>query len=523
MISFYEFLNEAFEKDIFEPHPDSSSPEGGSSHDVYRLRNKEGENFWSKSGISDLQTINEYLAWKIYKLFNINVANKAHLVVNNNNKLRLVSSQVGGKQVPLSYGSDLSYLKNTDIHKGFFVDAFVGHWDVVGNAPRSNLFIDDENRVARIDLGGLDFRATGPRKSKTIPGSWGSKVGELQTMGGIGGSPMQSTSSSVFGDIENRKESLKQSAELFLKVSWSDISKTLQDVLFEIKQISEEHNLPEVFKEANEYISEISSVLKDRFEDIREKISSMGLFEEWMKLSGIVVFNEEIATYDQIKDKETLYKTYYDAYSERGMKPWSKDDFEWRAVKWTFAGVLPKEDIPYEQIGFITAREKNGIYKLTGMQGRNTKAKIKGLLELANLQKPIWGAMDKDFTLRLKKMGFMTPPRKIMKFLLPIIQSDSQFSSGGSWGELSDDGGINFDLSGVGQTTKYFTANRQFYKYLMEKLISKGKINENMLKLLKKWKSMPQMLKGMSLKMMPIPNNVDLDVESVDWLADLID
>lgn len=529
MINFYEFLNiinESYEKDFFDLHPDHSEPEGGSSHDIYRVKNKEGKDYWSKSGASDLQTINEYLAWKIYKLFNINVSSNAQLVVKND-KLRLVTASVSGKQIPLDYGTDpKDHLINSDIHKGFFVDAFLGHWDVVGNAPRSNLFIDDEKRVSRIDLGGMDFRATGPRKSQTIPGSWGKEVGELQTMGGLGGPIMKSNASSVFGNLE--KEKLLEAAKIFSKVTWPEIENILTETLSEVISISEDHKIADLAEEANKYINELKDVLYSRFQDVHKKIKQFNLdqFSEWQKLAGIKIFSEEIATYDQIQDKEMLYKTYFDTYSDanqkdgKGLKPWSREDFEWRAEKWTYAGILPNQDVPYEQIGFITARDKNGIFKLTGMQGPNTKAKIKGLIELSGLGKPIWGAMDKDFTERLKKLGFLTPPKKIMTFLLPIIQSDPQFSSGGSWGSLNDDGGINFDLSGIGQTTKYFTANKQFYKYLINKLAAKGKIDSKMLGLLKKWPMLPEPMKKMSLMM--VPKEIDLDIESIDWLADVM-
>jgi len=529
MINFYEFLNiinvknEAFEKDLFDPHPDNSDPEGGSSHDVYRLKNKKGEDFWSKSAASNLQTVNEYLAWKIYKLFDISVASNAHLVVNNN-KMRLVSSQVSGKQIPLDYSSSFSSaLSGSDIHKGFFVDAFLGHWDVVGNAPRSNLFIDDQKRVVRIDLGGLDFRATGPRKSKTIPGSWGGEVGELKTMGGLGGPIMKSNASAVLGNLQ--KDQLLESAKIFSRVGWSQIENVLKQVEAEVVDISKEHNLPEVAEETSKYIKEIEEVLYSRFQDMHKKIKELGLdqFSEWQKLAGVQIFSEEIATYNQIEDKEMLYKTYYDTYADanakdgKGLKPWSKSDFEWRAEKWTYAGILPKEGVPFEQLGFITAREKGGVFKLTGMQGPNTKAKIKGLMELAALARPIWGAMDKDFTERLKKLGFLTPPKKIMTFLLPVIQSDPQFSSGGEWGNLNDDGGINFELSGIGSTIKYFTANKQFYKLIIDKMVSKGKIDAKMIKLLEKWPTMPEAMKQMSLSF--LPKNLDLDVESLDWLS----
>lgn len=282
VINFHEFWdilnkkNEAFEKNLFDRHPDDSDPEGGSSHDIYRLKNKQGEDFWSKSAASDLQTVNEYLAWKFYKLFDISVASNAHLVVDDNGRLRLVSSQVSGKQVPLNWNSNpADHLSGTDIHKGFFVDAFLGHWDVVGNAPRSNLFVDDQKRVSRIDLGGMDFRATGPRKSKTIPGSWGPKVGELQTMGGLGGPSMKSNASSIFANL--RKDQLEEAANLFLRVKWNQIENLLNEVLLEVINLSKEHDIPKVAKETSEYIGEIQSVLRSRFEDVNEKIKVLGL------------------------------------------------------------------------------------------------------------------------------------------------------------------------------------------------------------------------------------------------------
>lgn len=277
MKTFLQWLNEAKEMDLFDLHPDTDEPEGGSSHSIYRLKSKEGEDFWSKSAASNLQTINEYLAWKLYKLFDIRVASKSQLVMGRNGKIRLVSSQVSGKQFPLNYGSDVSSLEHSDISKGFFVDAFIGHWDVVGNEPRSNLFVDDEKRVTRIDLGGLDFRATGPRKSKTIPGSWGPEVGELQTMGGIGGSPMRTHASSIFTKLKNNPEKLLEAAATFKRINWNQIEQVLNEVILEVKELSEEHNVPEIFKETYDYIIEIKDVLRSRFEDLHKKIKNLGL------------------------------------------------------------------------------------------------------------------------------------------------------------------------------------------------------------------------------------------------------
>lgn len=243
-------------------------------------------------------------------------------------------------------------------------------------------------------------------------------------------------------------------------------------------------------------------------------------FKEWIETT----ITEEIATYGQIEDKNALYQSYFQTYADAGLKPWSQSEYEWRAEKWTFVGILPKLGVSPDRVGFVTARNKNGVYKLTGMQGPNTKGKILGLMELARTGSPIWGAMDKSFTDKLSKLDFSNPPLKVMKILLPIIQKDPQFSSGGDWGELTDDGGMKFDLQGVGNTIKYFTANKKFYQMFLQKMISSGKLNPKLLELLKKWNSIPKMMKGMALSAAKpfLPPGIDLDAQSVDWLASMV-
>lgn len=248
-------------------------------------------------------------------------------------------------------------------------------------------------------------------------------------------------------------------------------------------------------------------------------------FKTWLQdVDDFSLIKEEIATWDQIEDKDALYQSYAQTYSAAGLKPWTQHDYEWRAEKWTFVGVLPKPGIPPDKVGFVTARNKNGIYKLTGMQGPNQMAKVKGLVELSHTGAAIWGAMDKDFTERLKKLDFSSPPPKAMKMLYSIIQKDPQFSSGGEWGALQPDGGIQFELSGVGPTVKYFTANKKFYAYMIDKFISSGKINPKLMDLLKKWNSIPGLMKKMALVTAKpfLPPGMEIDVESVDWLASIV-
>jgi hypothetical protein len=190
---------------------------------------------------------------------------------------------------------------------------------------------------------------------------------------------------------------------------------------------------------------------------------------------------------------------------------------------WLLAGNLPKPDVDPKNVGFITTKEKNGIVKLTGMDGPNNKGKIRGLLEIVKTGKPIWGAMDKDFTVHLKKAGFSSPPLAAMKILLPIIQNDPQFSSGGTWENLSPDGAINFQMDmGGGETKsfqKYFTANKIFYRMMLQKNGPKMGLTSEMLEMVKNWTTLPPIAKQMAAPMLKAKG---IDDETMNWLAEVM-
>ena len=223
--------------------------------------------------------------------------------------------------------------------------------------------------------------------------------------------------------------------------------------------------------------------------------------------------------------KKAVYQHYFKTYQDAGLTPWSYRDWEWRANGWTAIGTLPEvgpdgQEISPEKVGFITAKDNSGILKLTGMEGPNVKGKIKGMQELVGLDKPTWGAMDKDFTVKLQKAGFSTPPPGAMKVLYPIIQeagsdSNSVFYSGGSWGSMNPDGGINFDLMGVGGTVKYFTANKKFYQFFLKKYGGKIGLTPQVLEMLKN-----PMMRQMA---MPMAKAKGIDEETMNWLVQQLD
>jgi hypothetical protein len=218
-------------------------------------------------------------------------------------------------------------------------------------------------------------------------------------------------------------------------------------------------------------------------------------------------------------------KNYVDTYSEKGLKPWTWDEFIWRATKWQMYGTLPRvnaegqEEAP-ERTGYVTARDEHGVTKLTGMQGPSAKAKFDGHEGIGRNGQAHLGCNGQGLCRASEEVGLLVSPAfGKWKLLMPIIQQDSMFSSGGSWGSLSPDGGINFDLSGVGATVKYFTGNKKFFRQMLEKHGPKMGLDAKMLGILKQWDSIPAMMKQMA---MPKMTAKGIDMQTMDWLGEVM-
>jgi len=259
-----KLLSEVRESDLFTLDQGASKPSGGSTHPIKILKAKDDSSRWfsKSSNAAELQTVNEYLSYLIYKLFGLGVAPKAVLVVGDDGELRFAASQAKGRQI-----QNPSELKGTDFQKGLFVDALIGHWDVVGNAPRYNVFVDpDTMTTTRIDTGGLDFRAQGGRKG----GAFGSKVGEMATFAGIGGDALSGESSAYAFKNMTSKE-LSTAAKVFKGVRWAEIDAILNKLQDEVDGLE----MPTLSKDTQKYIAHIRPILRDRFKHVSEVVDSL--------------------------------------------------------------------------------------------------------------------------------------------------------------------------------------------------------------------------------------------------------
>ena len=167
------------------------------------------------------------------------------------------------------------------------------------------------------------------------------------------------------------------------------------------------------------------------------------------------LLNEEVFRYSDLSDdeKEKVYDIFKTSYENSTGTSWDSNKFSSRANGWTFFGD--------KSSGFVVLRKQNsGMNKLTGVAG-DLKAISMGISDINALNEPVWGMADKRISSILtKKFNYYTPPAFILKLMMKKIPSsvfgDAQY-------EVNNDGSVTFKYSDVGDATKYFFANKQYY------------------------------------------------------------
>src|SRR5262249_14127307 len=146
-------------------------------------------------------------------------------------RLGLATRRVAGASVGShlrSRGQDLDRVRALgpagDMYGGFFVDALLANWDVVGQTG-DNLILGADG-IYRIDPGGgLTFRASGDRKGD----AFGEFPVELETMR----DPRVGTAGKVFARMSAADEA--HAAEVFRAVSWPALRTTVEGVRAEAR------------------------------------------------------------------------------------------------------------------------------------------------------------------------------------------------------------------------------------------------------------------------------------------------
>lgn len=163
-----------------------------------------------------------------------------------------------------------------------------------------------------------------------------------------------------------------------------------------------------------------------------------------------MLLKELYESYDNI-NLDSAYELFRHSYEQATGASWSKEKFLSRARNWTFYG---------DENGFVSVRKQNsGMIKLVGVAG-SPKSIYKGIQELSAENKPIWGMVSGDLVPMAQKFGFIKPPAFVVKVIAKTIPASVL---GGANYKVNNDGSITFSYVDVGNTTKFFIANKLYF------------------------------------------------------------
>lgn len=156
-------------------------------------------------------------------------------------------------------------------------------------------------------------------------------------------------------------------------------------------------------------------------------------------------------------DLDKAYELFSANYEKATGTAWTKDKFISRASDWVFYGEEGK--------GYVAVRpQRSGLLKLVGVGG-SPLAIAKGMKELLALKKPVWGMASMELVKAMHKLGMKTPPAWVVRKMLKTIPANV-------FGNVSyivnKNGSITLDYSDVGKATKFFVANKEYYKWLLK-------------------------------------------------------
>jgi len=153
------------------------------------------------------------------------------------------------------------------------------------------------------------------------------------------------------------------------------------------------------------------------------------------------------------EEKRQIFNVFTQSYVKATGVSWDERKFYSRANEWLFFG---------DPNGFITLRpQQSGYYKLTGVAG-SPKSIMRAMQELTSTNYPIWGMLTQDLANMLtKRFGFRMPNR-LEGFIISKLISNNVF--GNVEFKRNPDGSITFNYADVGEATKVFVGNREYYR-----------------------------------------------------------
>ena len=236
-----------------------SRPDMQSSHPVFTGSYKDKDHF-VKFPSNEIQTLNEFLAYKIYSLYDVKIPDSFDIVFDDDDGVLGISTATFSGEIykGRKAGHNLRNKFNLDIGSMFYVDAFLANWDTAKNVLVN---FDKFKRQGEFDYrmidpgGALNFRAKGERKGKMFTDD----VGELDTL--LNRKLTRGTGASyVYG---GRDDALAQ--EKFKAVSWPEIESMIMETCSEVSDELEENNRQDLAAEFNKECELVKNKLKLRY------------------------------------------------------------------------------------------------------------------------------------------------------------------------------------------------------------------------------------------------------------------
>lgn len=236
-----------------------------SSHPIYSGRYQGREHF-VKFPSNEIQTLNEFLAYRIYSLYDVKIPDSYHIVFNDKGRLGISTETFeGGIYKGRRAQPKLRDSFNVNVGSMYYVDAMMANWDAAKNVLVN---FDKFNNQGELDYrmidpgGALDFRARGERKGHLF----GDEVGELETY--LDPKMTRGTGASyVYG---GRDDQLAQ--QKFLAVSWSEIEEMINITQEEVNKELSEHRRQELISEFTNMCNDAKLKLKNRYQYIIDNL-----------------------------------------------------------------------------------------------------------------------------------------------------------------------------------------------------------------------------------------------------------
>ena len=241
----------------------------GSTHPIYRGSYQEKSHF-IKFPDNELQTLNEFLAYRIYSLYDVKIPDSFYLVFNDEGKVGISTEEFKGGiysgRVASKIDLPLYDAFNSTLGNMFYVDSFLANWDAAKNVvvDFDKFSSTGDFDYRSIDPGGaLDFRAQGERKGHMFSDD----VGELETL--LDPKITRGTGASYV--YSKRDDNLAK--EKFTKVSWNDISQMIESTKQDIIEELIDHERDDLISPFRQMADQAKLKLQKRHNFILQRLS----------------------------------------------------------------------------------------------------------------------------------------------------------------------------------------------------------------------------------------------------------